>query len=416
MNISKIYLASGANSFFKLNVDGLSGKTISDVEILGGDSLFVFVQVTIDPVGSNAPLLIRDSIIFETNGNTQDVKLIAVGQDAYIHKPTYFPTNGFPPYSIISCTGGIANWTNDKPHLIFGYAVVDSACTLTMSPGTRVYLYNKAVLWIYKGGTLKVNGAHGSEVTFQGMRLESDYKDIPGQWGKIWLSAGSKDNSIDWAIIKNGSIGLQADTVAAPGPTLNLTNTIIKNMQAAALYAQGAVITSSNCVFANCGQFAAALTIGGSYVFEHCTFANYWNIDQRTSPLLLINNYYQSGSTIYVRDIVKCDFKNCILYGDQEEEIGLDSLAQAGAGHFAYSFDHCLIKTQRAVPASHYNTPYKNADPGFKNVPANNYELNAAAYPIDKGNTAITVFTDLNAKLRPNSSTSIPDIGAYEFY
>lgn len=419
LNISKVYLATGPNSNFKLNVDGVSGKSISDIEIAGGDSLFVFVQVTVDPNGGNSPLLIRDSIIFETNGNTQDVKLTAVGQDAYIHKPDHFPTNGLPPYSIIPCVGGNATWTNDKPHLIFGYAVVDSACILTMDPGTRVYLYNKSVLWVYKDGTLKVNGLKGNEVTFQGMRLEQYYKEIPGQWGKIWLSKGSKNNEINWGIIKNGSIGIQVDSAATPGiPTLKLTNTIVKNMHAAALFAQGGFINSNNCVFANCGQYVAALTIGGSYSFEHCTFANFWNIDQRTTPLLLLNNYYQSVSGIIVRPVVNCDFTNCILYGDQDEEIGLDSLAAAGSGLLAYNFDHCIIKTLRSTPAFHYNTPYKNVNPGFKNVSINNYELGTNSNSINKGTSSISPASsfDLNNHSRPNTSTDLPDLGAYEFY
>src|SRR6218665_1572491 len=74
MNISRIFLAKGPASPFKLNVDGVSGKTITDMEIGGGDSLYVFVQVTIDPNNSSSPLLVKDSIVFETNGNLQDVK------------------------------------------------------------------------------------------------------------------------------------------------------------------------------------------------------------------------------------------------------------------------------------------------------------------------------------------------------
>lgn len=72
---------------------------------MAGDSLFVFVQVTVDPTGSTSPLLIKDSVIFETNGNIQDVKLTAIGQDVYLVKPDRFPTSGFPDYSIIGRAG-----------------------------------------------------------------------------------------------------------------------------------------------------------------------------------------------------------------------------------------------------------------------------------------------------------------------
>lgn len=415
MNISKVFLATGSNSQFRINVDGVSGTSLNDIEIMGGDSLFVFVQVTVNPTGINSPLLIRDSILFETNGNTQHVRLTAVGQDVYLHKPDHFSTTGFPPYSIITCND---IWTNDKPHLIFGYAVVDEGCTLTMQPGTHVYLNNKAVLWIYKGGTLIVKGDKGNEVSFQGARLEPDYKEVPGQWGKIWLSSGSKNNVIDWAIIKNGSIGVQADTLgASANPTLQITNTIIKNMSAAAIYGQGSFIRGNNCVFANCGQYVAALTIGGKYKFEHCTFANFWSSgSQRSTPLLALSNYYVDINGItQIRDLDSAYFGNCIMYGNIDEEVGLDS--STFGGNFKYKFDHCIVKTALNIADGiHYNTVIKNMDPLFIDASLNNYQLKAGSPAIDQGTTGIFIGTDLNGVSRPNPNTSIPDLGAYEYY
>ncbi|MES2593228.1 MAG: right-handed parallel beta-helix repeat-containing protein [Bacteroidota bacterium] len=416
INISRLFLATGSSSPFRINVDGVSGTSLNDIEIGGGDSLFVFVQVTVNPTGLNSPLLIRDSIVFETNNNRQHVMLTAIGQDVYLHKPDHFSTNGFPPYSIITCNDV---WTNDKPHLIFGYAVVDEGCTLTIQQGVRVHLNNKAVLWVYKGGTLIVNGIHGNEVTFQGARLEADYKNVPGQWGKIWLSSESKNNVIDWAIIKNGSIGVQADTLGDPvNPTLLISNTIVKNMSAAAIYGQGTHIRGYNCVFANCGQYIAALTIGGKYKFEHCTFANYWTEGSRSTPLLAMSNYYVDvNSTIQIRDLDSAYFGNCILYGDMEEEIGLDSSTFGGI--FNYKFDHCFIKTaMNTTDGAHYNTvsPYQNVDPQFVDVSSNNYQLKATSPAIDQAGPSSIVY-DLNNQFRPNASTtSIPDIGAYEYY
>lgn len=412
--ISKAYLATGSSSQFRMNIDGVSGTSISDIEIMSGDSLFVFVQVTVNPTNQNSPLLIRDSIVFETNENRQHVMLTAIGQDVHLHKPNQFPTNGLPPYSIIDCN---AIWTNDKPHLIFGYAVVDEGCTLTMQAGTKVHLGVRAVLWVYDGGTLIVNGAKNNEVTFQGSRLEPDYQDIPGQWGKIWLSAGSKDNIIDWAIIKNGSIGVQADTLGVSiNPTLRISNTIIKNMSAAAIYGQGSFIRGYNCVFANCGQYAGAFTIGGRYRFEHCTFANFTN-SSRSTPLLALNNYYVDiTNTLQIRNLDSAYFGNCILYGDLEEEIGLDSSTFGGV--FSYKFENCILKTTlNTSDAFHYIFVHPNTDPGFKDVSTNNYRLaSSTAYAVDKGTSSIFVVTDLDGNFRPNPNTSYPDIGAYEFY
>ncbi|MCX6297448.1 MAG: hypothetical protein NTX97_15590, partial [Bacteroidetes bacterium] len=365
MNISKAYLATGSGSAFKLNIDGVSttasAPILSDIEILGGDSLYVFVQVFVNPSVAN-PILIKDSIIFESNGNVQDVKLTAIGQDVHLIKPDHFPTNGLPPYSIISPTAINTTLLTDMPYLIFGYTVVDSFSTLTIPAGVHIYMHNHSVLWVYRDGTLEILGAHGNEVTIQGDRLEAEYKEVPGQWGKIWLSRLSKNNIIDWAIIKNGGIGVQSDTVASlTSPTLRISNSIVKNMSVAALYGQGSHIRGVNCVFANCGQYVAAFTIGGKYRFEHCTFANYWNRDTRTTPTIALSNYYySSGGAYVVRDLDSAYFGNCIVYGDISEEIGMDSSIYGG--NFSYKFDHSLIKTERSIPNGvHYNNAYKNA-------------------------------------------------------
>ena len=69
--ISKIALANGTNSFYQINVDGHSGSSFSDLELAGGDSLYIFVRITIDPNLQNTPMIVRDSVLFEINGNIQ---------------------------------------------------------------------------------------------------------------------------------------------------------------------------------------------------------------------------------------------------------------------------------------------------------------------------------------------------------
>jgi hypothetical protein len=413
INISKLFLATGPASQFRINVDGVSSYSHTDVEILPKDSMFVFVQVTVNPSSANSPLLIRDSVIFETNGNVQDVKLTAIGQNVYLHKPNVFPINGLPPYSIISCS---TPWTSDKPHLIFGYAVVDSDSILTINSGTRVYMNTGAILWVFKDGTLNIKGEKGKEVTFQGARLESDYKDIAGQWGKIWMMAGSKNNSINWAIIKNGSIGVQVDSLGTAGvPTLKLTNTVIKNMAAAAIYARNSHIRSNNCVFANCGQYLAAISTGGKYRFEHCTFANYWTQSQRTTPSIYLSNYNINGSVYTVSNLDSAYFGNCIVYGDKAEEVEID--ASTYGGNFSYKFENSLLKTGKTITDDgiHFSSVYSNVDPEFANISGSDFQLKVSSPAIDKGYSNL-LSKDLNDENRPNPSTSISDLGAFEYY
>ena len=171
-----------------MNVDGVATRSTSDVQIGPKDSLFIFIEVTIDPNNTTTPFLVTDSILFETNGNLQDIDLVAFGQNAHFITPT---TNlGTIQYSVIPCTGNTAVWDSTLPYVIYGYAVVDSACKLTINEGTKIYFYNNSGLWVFKDGTLKVNGTFEHPVTFQGTRLEQSYSDVPGQWDRIWIDDG----------------------------------------------------------------------------------------------------------------------------------------------------------------------------------------------------------------------------------
>lgn len=423
INISSIRLAGGTASNFRINVDGSKGVLFTNVEIAAQDSMFVFTEVTVDPNNSANPIVIRDSVVFETNGNIQDVDMEAWGQDAYFHTPDktlVFPDGSGLNYSIIAEVNQTVTWTNDKPHVIYGYAVIDSAGVLNMNPGTKVYMHPGSVLWVYKYGTLRINGSQTQRVIIQGDRLEPAYAEAPGQWGYIWLSKQSINNKIDWAIIKNGFIGILSDTVNAwNNPTLEITNTIIKNMSVAALYGRGSFIRGSNCVFANCGQYVAAFAIGGRYNFYHCTFANYWSNSTRQFPTLLINNYYKDLNEVtHPRPLDSAFFYNCIVYGDisSGDELKLDSVSTAS---FNYKFHHCLLKTTFNTSGGNYVNVIANKDPYFKNPVLNDYHIMASGYDavINKADPVIAnLFPfDLDgfSRIIPNGST--PTIGAYEY-
>ena len=93
--ISSLSVGNGANSQFRINVDGISGNIHTDIEIEGKDSLFIFAEVTIDPNSSFTDFIVEDKINFLTNGNTQSVDLVAWGRNAhyYVANTT---ANGIP--------------------------------------------------------------------------------------------------------------------------------------------------------------------------------------------------------------------------------------------------------------------------------------------------------------------------------
>jgi hypothetical protein len=420
IKISTAYLAGGTSSNFSININGIPCTSLSDIEIESKDSLFIFVKVTVDPNHQNLPFIISDSIIFETNGNIQQIQLVAWGQNAHFYSPKYFPRN-FPAYSVITTTGDVT-WTDDLPYVIYGYAVVDSAFKLTIKEGVEVYMHSNAALMVYKDGTLKIEGTKDKPVVFQGDRLEYFYQDDPassGQWGKIWLSAGSIDNEINYAIIKNGQIGIHVDTIGnSTNPTLTLTNTIIKNMSLAGLFAQGSTVLANNSVFSNCGLYAVILSIGGAYDFRHCTIGNYWSESSRTSPSLVLNNYYKDVyGTWQVRELYDAYFGNCLIYGNIEKELMLDSYYE-DLKYFKYKFENCLIRTELPTNNTNYYTDcIINLDPLFNNttVPKNDLSINENSPARDKGKTSVSALIPLDILGNSRISDVGPDIGAYEY-
>jgi hypothetical protein len=420
VKISTIRLATGESSNFRLNVDGIPGKTINDVEIGAEDSIFIFVEVTVDPNNLTTPMIVSDSILFNVNGALQDVDLVAWGQDAYFHRPP--AASHIYPFFFLGCN---EIWSNDKPHVVYGYAMVDSGCTLTVNEGSNVYFHPGSGIIALSSGTLLVNGTIANKVTFQGDRLGEDYKDVPGQWDRIWLSnlnlrsggisPGSKNSSIKNAIIKNGTIGIQVDTsfdADINNPTLVLENTIIKNMSGNGVALRGSKVNAYNCVFANCGSQTVNILYGGNFNFYHCTFANFWNNGQRSEPAVSLNNYTPAE----VRSL-NAYFGNCIIYGNIENELGLDSAFFGN--QFGFKFDHTLIKVESTFPtsdASRYIQILKNIDPLFVDVENNFYQLDSLSSPaIDYGDPAILIIdpTRLNYDILDNPRNT-PDIGAYE--
>ncbi|MFM7021848.1 MAG: hypothetical protein ACKOXB_02635 [Flavobacteriales bacterium] len=409
--ISSISLKNGSSSFFKLNVDGVPGGNHKNVEIGAKDSIFIFAEVTIDPQNTNTPYVVEEQILFNTNGNMQDVDLVAWGQRAIFHKAPA----GFSAFAI-----GTEFWNSDTPHVVYGIGVVDSGKILTINQGAKVHFHNGAALYVNKAASLRILGSKAEPVIVQGDRLEPDYEEIPGQWQGIYLSPLSKDNRINYAIIKNGTIGIQVDTVNGSNPTLLLRNTWIRNMSQIGLFARGATIEAYNSLITNCGTYCAALTIGGNYEFYHCTIGNYWEgYTQRKTPALIINNWFQAASLqVIPRDLTKAEFHNCIIYGNLTGEVALSKVDNA---QFNFKFNHTLIKVdpeKLVASGPEYTNCIINQDPKFKNTASLNYNLDDASPALKAGdlNLVTNNFANLSTDMEGTTRTDgpNPDMGALE--
>ena len=169
--------------------------------------------------GKDKPFLLEDQVNFRTNGNEQNVKVVAFGQNAYFHRADYITAN--------------TTWRTDKPHVIinanrvlttgqpavsFG-VLVGQGVTLTIPKGARIYAHAGAYLQV--NGTLRVNddfvpgtgatdtvkASNANIVRFQGDRLEPFYAEAPSQWGGIIFTSTSRNNSIRYTEIKNAMFG-----------------------------------------------------------------------------------------------------------------------------------------------------------------------------------------------------------------
>jgi hypothetical protein len=399
VQIDQIELMGGENSPFRMNVDGNIGTTLSNIRIEGKDSLFVFVEVTLDINSQSLPMIVEDSIRFRTNGKDQYVKLAVWGQDMYFHYSNF-------QEEIFDFNEGI--WPNDKPHVIYGAAIVDSAKTLTIQAGTQVHLHKNSVFYVYKS-TLNIIGIPGNEVVFQGDRLEQDYQDVAGQYYGIYFRE-ARPSIIDYAILKNGTSGVHlfSDDPSNPGYTLTMTNTIIQNQARYGVFIySGAKVKAENCIISKNGTHALLVLEGGDFNFNHCDLLGYGSSQ---NPAVGISNYftnYQTATT-NVGSINEGILYNCVLSGNLTTELVIDTIQLSGI-NLNFDFKNCLIKSEIEQTDAFYQSIYWNNDPLFTD-PAT-YDFSFLPSSTLNGNGfATSVVTDIFGNLRNNP----PDIGAIE--
>lgn len=450
--IPTIQLENGINSFYRINVDGgtgldgqQEGKFFENVELLANDSLFIFIETTIDIESlpsADTQFLYTDRILFDSGSNQQDVDLVTLVKDAIFIFPNRdentgiietlsFDVNGDGTPDETSIQGRFLddselNFTNEKPYVIYGYAAVDDGQTLTMEPGTRVHFHANSGILVTSNGSLNINGALSTdpelmenEVILEGDRLEPLFSNIPGQWGTIWLFNGSINNSINYATIKNATIGILAEgNQEASGGMLNINNSQIYNSSSFGLLGRATSINGENVVINNSGQSSLAATFGGRYNFTHCTIANYWNNSFRQFPSLLVNDFIvDQDNTIFSNPLIEANFTNCIVYGNDNPEFILDDQGD----DFNFKFTNCLLRFDNPTIEGTGNYQFGNTlfyednlfnqDPDFEAAFDNLMRIGANSAANGSALPLIPSGSDILGLQRDSEN---PDIGAYE--
>ena len=407
-----IVLAGGKQSYYSINVDGVPGTEFRGVEIPPNDSIFVFVKVNINPSDQNLPYLVTDSVMFFQQNRTQSVQLVAFGQDAHF----IIPNSGTSsmPYRIIAHEHEHVHWTNDKPWVIYGWAVVDSLGKLTIDPGTQVYVHKGGGIWVYRYGNIHINGTLDEPVTLTGDRLESFFANDYAQWEALWINESNEDNLIENAIISNSSYGIHLESLEEfTGNKTVINNSVIHNNQVMGIRAEGAVLEMNNCQVSNNGTYSLALWVG-DFTLNHVTVANYFTQSSRKDPAVALTNNFiktkviggEAVNVTYLGD-ANATFNNCIIYGALTNEF---ATGKKDGAELNYTLHNCIVRKD-SISNNHYINCF-NQNPKFIATYGQNYNLQEDSPAIDAGMEGLGITTDILGRPR----NGVPDIGAYEYY
>jgi hypothetical protein len=425
VKVEQISVLNPAASEYSIIVNGDAGPMANDVEIRGKDSLLVLVRAKLGPGSAqpqSKPFLNTDQLQFKTNGNDQQVQLVAYGQNAFFHR------------GVLGCN---EVWRNDKPHVLPSAVLVPAGCILTIEAGARIYAHAGAAIIVK--GTLRVNPTFAPTgelkptdpniVRFSSDRLESFYDEVPGQWAGIQFdSVSSRNNIVRYAEIKNSTFGLLVYNPGnqQPRPRVTVSNTVIKNISGAGLsFASGGQafdgagvlsiggdFTLTNCLFTNCGEYAILGEAGGTFNLNFCTIANFTPQFRRETESLWFTNesvLKRVAGPLATRVAIR----NSIIWGSVPDEL----LFKNGNEYAELTIQNSVLRTQlyKTAFAGSLFGNLVNVDPKFKR-PADKF-FDKFDYNLDTlsavSNTATPFGVATDLLNRPRDPAS-PDPGAYE--
>lgn len=451
ISIPSIKLAR-PDSKYRLMVDGMPGTSFTNVELMAKDSMFVFIETTASIADANPDdFLYTDQIQFTSMNGVQSVDLVTLIQDAVFIFPNRPLETGIKETLVVNgmpsdiegheLTDEELNWTDEKPYVVYGYALVPNGKVLNIDPGARVHFHAESGLIVDKAGELHINGDVSTteelenEVIFEGDRLEPGFSDVNGQWFGILSFSETAGNLINHLTLKNAIYGIllqRVDMTQDGTPKLTINNSQLYNCSAFGMLAIHANVNSQNLVANNCGQASVGLVQGGTYHFKHATLANYFNAFNQVP--LVVNDYFDYDGIRYISSL-SATFDNSIMWGSNSYGISLENVVFDEALDplltFNVTFNKCLIKLfdssgqledkglypfddNDPVRASYVNSiiseDSNDPKPDFRDPNKNDLRLGDDNEVNDLGFEA-GVTVDVLGLAR----TSPPDLGAYEY-
>ncbi len=423
--IDEISFADEFSEFFRMNVDGIQSQDkVEDITLLPNDSIYVFIETTIDPDQPNSisPFIIENLLTIKS-GDRSDTKLIqAWGQNA-----NYIPTNKQKSsISYLSCDFGEWVWDDPRPYVLYGSLIIDS-CTWRLPAGTRVYvhggiannelgIYNDGLVILGSNAKIISEGSLDNPVSFRTDRLEESFQDDQGQWSGIILSSGSVGNELNHTQIYHSLVGIRADSATQ----LVINNSEIGHIGGNAVLGIQSNVDIFNTVLHNTGSHAVQFIQGGSYRMTHCTV---YNPSSQNFGLSMTNFRCTDPlcqGTILVAP-ANGSFRNCLFAGFSSDQISFGD-ATDESGDLNYNFDHCVYSIDELTDEETgfpdflsftnncLNIAYQ-ADSMFINPDSFDFHLDTMAVAIDKGKVFSGFEFDKDGFMRD----ALPDVGCYEF-
>lgn len=402
---SDIRLGSADAGYFRINVDGLSGTSFSDVEVRAKDSIFVFVDALL-PETSGLADDYEATVDFTANGVTESVVVTARGVNATRIRGDVVDTD--------------TRFVPGRPYIVYDSLVVAEGARLTLEAGTRLCFHDKAMLVVR--GSLTAEGRHDARVELSGDRTGNVVSDISfdimsRQWTGVFFIKTSKDNRLENTEIRNTvqGVAVRGDSLAdyTATPQLTMVNTRLRNSAGTVLEAYHTGIRAVGCEFAEGGAGLVYLE-GGNHYFSQCTFSNNYLFSVISGAALQLahineeNDLTADGAERM--PYIKATFDNSIIYG-----IGADIAPGDLTGSEVY-VRTCLLKS-KGEDDDNFLSCLWDKDPVFYTV-RNDYIFD---YRLRDGSEAIGVGYDTyvpdDARVDGYGLTrqSPPDLGAYVY-
>lgn len=288
------YIRLDSARWFRINVDGENDPSrLHDIELRGGDSLYAFIEVRVDPLNVNSPVLIEDAIQIGLNGHSQSIHLEAYGQDVHVIRSA----------GRMMRTGNY-RFENDKPYLIFDTVVVEGK--LSIDPGSSLYMHDGSVL--YALGNVDAQGTAAYPIRIQGSRRDRLFDSVPyryaaGQWGGFYMVKGEgvPIYVLDHIEITSGNVGLYCmNDDGEHRPHLSLHNSLIHNHALYGLVLQNVDADVVNTEISNAASYCVYLA-GGNHEITHSTIASYFN----STNIRVQSTSRQDDAALYINDLSK---------------------------------------------------------------------------------------------------------------